>query len=153
MKHPEKWVGFLLLAFFLSGCSRSVSLTDADGRTIDWQSLRGQWVVVNYWAQWCGPCHREVPELNRLDEDPQVTVLGVNYDNKQGAALKRAIEDMGIHYRVLAVNPGEQLGWKIPLSLPATYLIDPQGKLEEARFGVQTRQGLLKRIRQHASIE
>lgn len=150
MKHPVKWAG-LLLCLWLSGCSRHLSLSDASGNTLDWASLRGQWVVVNYWAEWCGPCHREVPELNRLNEDSQVTVLGVNYDGKQGAALKQAISAMGIHYRVLTGNPGRQLGWKLPLNLPATYLIDPQGKLEEVRFGAQTRQGLLQRIRQGAS--
>lgn len=151
MKHPVKWAGILLLILSVAGCSRHLSLSDAEGQKLDWASLRGHWVVVNYWAEWCGPCHREVPELNRLDKDSQVTVLGVNYDDKQGAALKKAISAMGIHYRVLTTNPGKQLGWKLPLTLPATYLIDPKGKLAEARFGPQTREGLLQRIRQGAS--
>jgi len=139
-------IALLLTLALLAGCSRP-QFQDARGGTVDWHSLRGQWVVVNYWALWCEPCHKEVPALNNLDQRPDVTVLGVNFDGKTGKALRGAIRKMGISYRVLTVNPAKQFGWETPIVLPASLLVNPEGKLVEARFGVQTEKGVMARIR------
>ena len=48
----------------------------------------GEWLFINYWAEWCKPCIEEIPQLNALDSTyDQVTVLGVNYDGAEGADL------------------------------------------------------------------
>ena len=58
--------------------------------------MHGQWVVINYWAQWCKPCIEEIPYLNTLDRDyAQVTVLGVNYDGASGADLEQQRKTLG----------------------------------------------------------
>ncbi len=140
-------MALLLMLVILAGCSRT-RFEDARGGTVDWQSLRGQWVVVNYWALWCEPCHKEVPALNNLDQRPNVTVLGVNFDGKTGGALRQAIHKMGISYRVLTSNPAKKFGWESPIVLPVSLLVNPEGKLVEARFGAQTEAGLMARIHQ-----
>ena len=134
------------LVLLLTGCSRG-TFQDAQGRTLDWGSLRGQWVLVNYWATWCQPCYQEVPELNNLDQAPEITVIGVNYDGLQGERLDQAISKMAIHFRVLTSDPGQRFGWSQPVGLPASFLVNPDGELAEARFGRQTRAGILARIR------
>ena len=146
MAHPYRAVLVLSLGLLLAACSRT-QFQDAQGGTVDWDGLRGQWVVVNYWALWCEPCRKEVPELNNLDQRPDVTVLGVNFDGKEGKALRQAIRKMGIDFRVLTTNPAKRFGWETPIVLPVSMLVNPEGKLVEARFGAQTEQGLLARIR------
>lgn len=134
--------GLLLVGtLLLSGCG-GTELPTADGGTIAWDSLRGQWVMVNYWAEWCKPCREEIPELNALDGDSEITVLAVNFDDIQGQALTELGQAMDIRYAMLTRDPGPDLGWQTPVGLPATFIVDPQGELLEARFGPQTEEQL-----------
>ncbi|MDX1587451.1 MAG: TlpA family protein disulfide reductase [Oleiphilaceae bacterium] len=146
MIHPRKVLsGAMLasvLALGLTGCGQSVEMTLSDGESLQWEELRGEWVFVNYWAEWCKPCYEEIPELNALDQHPGITVLGVNFDGETGESLRRVMRDMDIRFRVLEENPAEQFGWSQPLALPATMVINPDGDLVEARFGEQTEEEL-----------
>lgn len=131
----------VLVTLLLAGCDQ-VAFQKADSSTLEWESLRGEWVLVNYWAEWCKPCLEEIPELNALDGHPQVTVLGVNFDGIQGVDLVALGERMGIGFPMLAEDPGPEFGWKLPVALPATFVVDPGGNLLEARFGPQTEDDL-----------
>ena len=109
---------------------------------------RGDWRIVNYWAIWCAPCRAEVPELNELDRLTNITVLGVNFDGKQGAALRSDADELGIRFVVLETDPGTRLGIARPNRLPTTLLINPRGQLIRALLGPQTRASLLDALRQ-----
>ncbi len=126
-----------VLALLLAGCSQT-ELPTASGRPLVWEALRGEWVLVNYWAEWCKPCLEEIPELNALDRDAGITVLGVNFDGVVGPALEDLRATMGIEFTLLTRDPGPEFGWQTPMALPATFVVTPEGKLLEARFGPQT---------------
>jgi len=132
-------VALLILA--MSGCQK-IELERAKGTKLNWDTLRGQWVLVNYWAEWCKPCLEEIPELNELDKAPDITVLAVNFDGVRGDALVELGERMGIEFTMLADDPGPGFGWKLPVALPATFLVNPGGDLVETRFGPQTEEEL-----------
>ncbi len=105
--------------------------------------LRGQWVVINYWAQWCKPCITEIPELNALDQQySQVTVLGVNYDGITGAELEQQLGKLGVEFTTLATDPAPQLGVPRPVVLPTTLILDPDGQLSATLVGPQTLESL-----------
>lgn len=139
-----------LISMLLTGCSEDYGV-DQYGRKVTAEQLEGQWLVINYWAQWCGPCRAEIVELNTLAQQlsvPPVLVLGVNFDQLQGGELSQASNALGINYRVLAQDPAAR--WQLPRSevLPVTYLIDAQGKLRERLVGEQTAAGLSARLAQ-----
>lgn len=144
MKYPALMV--LALALGLAGCD-STQFQKADGQNLAWDSLRGEWVLVNYWAEWCKPCLEEIPELNALDREDDISVLGVNFDGIQGQELVELGDRMGIDFTMLAEDPGPQFGWKLPVALPATFVVKPDGELLEARFGPQTEEQLKELIR------
>ncbi len=146
MKYP----GVLLVALTmgLAGCD-TTEFQKANGQPLAWDSLRGDWVLVNYWAEWCKPCLEEIPELNALDQNDNITVLGVNFDGIQGQDLINLGEEMGIEFIMLAEDPGPEFGWKLPVALPATFVVKPDGELLEARFGPQTEEQLHDLIRDH----
>jgi thiol-disulfide isomerase/thioredoxin len=105
--------------------------------------LRGQWVVINYWAQWCKPCIKEIPELNKLNRQyRQVTVLGVNYDGATGQELELQLEKLGIAFATLPEDPARQLGVPRPVVLPTTLILDPHGQLHATLVGPQTLESL-----------
>tara|TARA_R110002072_G_scaffold1815_8_gene15382 strand:+ start:69053 stop:69502 length:450 start_codon:yes stop_codon:yes gene_type:complete len=107
------------------------------------ESLRGQWVVVNYWAQWCKPCIEEIPELNALnDRYDEVTVLGVNYDGASGAELEQQLQTLNIKFFNLASDPSASLGVPRPVVLPSTLIVNPDGDLLTTLVGPQTLESL-----------
>lgn len=139
--NPAYRCALILALALLAGCDNP-EFQRADGQPLAWDSLRGEWVLVNYWAEWCKPCLEEIPELNKLDRLEGVTVLGVNFDDIQGQDLVALGGTMGIEFTMLAEDPGPAFGWKHPVALPATFVVDPDGELLEARFGPQTEEEL-----------
>ena len=133
----------LALGMLLSGCARPPDLVTLDGRGHRLADHAGQWVVLNYWAQWCAPCRHEIPELNALFKarGRDVAVYGVNYDGVSGTALQQQAAAMGIEFPVLASDPGQALGITRPEVLPTTILIAPSGRRTQL-IGPQTQRSL-----------
>ncbi|MCQ4346894.1 TlpA family protein disulfide reductase [Pseudomonas stutzeri] len=143
----RNWLAGLFL--LLAACGGADWGSDQHGRPVAAEQLEGRWLVVNYWAEWCAPCRKEVPELNRLAEQLQgqpVRVLGVNFDALTGEELRRAVESLGIRYTNLTADPAARLGLTASQVLPVTWLIDPEGRVREQLAGEQTAQGLRERL-------
>lgn len=136
------------IGLILAGCAEDIGV-DQYGRKVAVERLEGQWLVINYWAQWCAPCRTEIPELNALETQlkaQSVQVLGVNFDGLQGEKLSQAAQDMNITFTVLAQDPAER--YQLPRAevLPVTYIVDPQGRMRERLLGEQTAAGLTARL-------
>ena len=135
------FTGLVLLGCAESGPQNPLRL--ADGNITSPELWQGQWVLINYWADWCGPCRDEVPELNHLNESPDgFTVLGVNYDYLEGAELQESIDILGIEFPILIDDPQKLLGYDEATVLPMTVLISPDGKLHRVLVGPQTAESL-----------
>ncbi len=128
---------FAVLLLACSGDSR-----DSDGRVLaalELPAYEGRWVVINYWAEWCTPCIKEIPELNALDAKyPQVAVLGVNYDGAGGAELEAQLDALGVDFPTLLEEPSARLGIELPRVLPTTLILNPDGVLVQKLVGPQT---------------
>jgi thiol-disulfide isomerase/thioredoxin len=144
---------FVLMLFcsiflgFLSSCSQP-DFRDVDGRGITLKELHSKPLIVNYWATWCGPCIKEIPELNELSKQhaAELNLIGVNYDQPEEGEQKRQVEKMKIEFPVLSGEPSVLLGVRIPVVLPTTYVFAPGGKLIATLVGPQTKETLLKAI-------
>ncbi|MCF5713930.1 TlpA family protein disulfide reductase [Pseudomonas tremae] len=135
-------------SLLLSGCGVDLG-TDQNGQKVASEQIKGHWLVVNYWAEWCGPCRTEVPQFNALSEqlkDKKVTVLGVNFDNLQGDELKNAANALGIKFTVLAQDPAEQYNLPPSEALPVTYIIDDKGKMREQLLGEQSAATVMQKL-------
>ena len=130
----------------LSACNHSTP--DRSDQPFSLATYAGQWVVLNYWAEWCAPCIEEIPELNLLQAQHKddITVLAVNFDRVTGAALTTLAQKMGIKFGLIDPDPAETLRLSRPASLPTTYIFDPTGKLAAKLVGPQTSAELLARI-------
>ncbi|MDP9527231.1 TlpA disulfide reductase family protein [Pseudomonas protegens] len=138
----------IITTLLLGGCGNDYGV-DQYGQKVAAERIDKQWLVLNYWAEWCGPCRTEIPELNSLNEQlkgQSATVLGVNFDNVQGEELKGASEKLGIKFTVLAQNPAERFELPRSEALPVTYIIDDKGKVREQLLGEQTAAGVLAKL-------
>ncbi|MCO7570912.1 TlpA family protein disulfide reductase [Pseudomonas chlororaphis] len=138
----------IITTLLLGGCGNDYGV-DQYGQKVAAERIDKQWLVLNYWAEWCGPCRTEIPELNGLNEQlkgQSATVLGVNFDNVQGEELKSASEKLGIKFTVLAQNPAERFELPRSEALPVTYIIDDKGKVREQLLGEQTAAGVLAKL-------
>jgi peroxiredoxin len=113
------------------------TLRSAEGKNLRLKEQRGQVVLVNFWASWCGPCRQEMPHLNRLYDKYRAsgfTLLGVNIDDDPRKATGTAAQ-WGLKFPVLldadkTVSKLYDLG-----SMPATVLIDRDGKVRYLHRG------------------
>jgi thiol-disulfide isomerase/thioredoxin len=131
------------LPLFLALCLLS-ACGDGPG-TVNLASARGHWVVINYWAEWCKPCIKEIPEINQLArEQAGLRVFGVNYDGASGDELQEQVERLGIEFPLLIADPAAELGIQRPGVLPTTLIIRPDGSLAATLVGPQTKESLLE---------
>jgi peroxiredoxin len=134
----------LLLAAFQAGAV-DYELPDVNGQMQSLDQYQGKWVIVNYWATWCGTCMKELPDLVSLHEDNKdrdIVVVGINFESIGNEQLKAFVAEQSIPYPVLRSEPVPvtALG-KVP-ALPTTYIIDPDGKVAAGEVGLVSRQNL-----------
>ncbi len=106
-----------------------------------------KWKVVNFWAQWCAPCRKEIPELNELslgNAEKSLQVLGVNFDDEPHAKTLKIAQKMGIEFSILTIEQVEKLNLQHPVALPCTYILSPDNKLLKVLYGEQTKDSLMK---------
>ncbi len=147
IKKRVNFIGLCLTALLLSACGSSPEFTDQSGNPFKLKEYAGEWVLINYWATWCTPCVKEVPELNALEQaDNNIRVLGVDYDNSPADKLSQSIQKLDIQFRVFQQNPAPQLEITLPDVLPATYILNPEGKVVKQLLGPQTQASLEKAV-------
>ena len=103
------------------------------------KDFSNEWLVVNYWASWCKPCIKEIPELNKLHQSSkEITVVGVNYDGLSGEELAIESSKLGITFPILLSDPSSALETNRPIVLPTTMIVDKNLKLRDKLIGPQT---------------
>lgn len=129
----------MLATCLLFGCSSDASYPLVQGGSLNLTNPE-KLIVINYWAVWCAPCRKEIPELNELATHyaETVTVVGVNFDGSRGQELLGEIEKLGIEFPSLVGDPRGVWGLEPVTILPETLIISPEGKLLHRLIGPQT---------------
>lgn len=142
-KHPAKRIKRTLIfvtallfaarlsAAALSGPAPDFTLKSNSGDNIKLSELRGQVVMINFWASWCGPCRQEMPLLDQLYQRYQpmgFTLLGVNVEEDSSAANK-VLKEIPVSFPILYDNRNKVSESYQVRAMPSTVLIDRDGKM------------------------
>ena len=111
------------------------TLKDVDGKEYSKESLKGKIVVMNFWGIWCGPCRREIPQLNKLvkqyEDRQDVVFLAVSSDPVD--KLKHFIQETEFNYRLISEKNATDLSTKIidlgMIAFPSHAVLDKDGNV------------------------
>ncbi len=122
--------------------------TLADGSTHTLRDLRGQKVLINFWATWCAPCEVEMPDLERAAQqlgDTGLVVLAVNH-SEQVDVIERFAQKLGVTFPLIA-NPDRDIiqGFGV-INLPTSYFIDTDGIVSYKHIGLMNFDFIKQRV-------
>ena len=132
----------LFCLFILLSCQNN-NIKVFDGSDTSLSKLNGNWIVINYWADWCAPCIKEIPELNEFaKENEDLFVYTFNFDHLEIEDLAPLTKKFKISVPSLVTHPREIWGIQTPPAVPATFFINPNGELVLSLFRPQTKDKL-----------
>ncbi|MGL3607737.1 DsbE family thiol:disulfide interchange protein [Rhizobium sp. G187] len=111
------------------------ALEGADRPALTTAAIQGKLTLVNVFASWCVPCRQEHPMLLELSKDPRVTVVGINYKDRNDNAL-RFLGELGNPYKAIGVDPNGKaaIDWGV-YGIPESYLVGPDGTILYKKVG------------------
>ncbi|WP_220099576.1 TlpA family protein disulfide reductase [Alteromonas lipotrueiana] len=109
----------------------------SEGVKYQWSELKDDWVVINYFAPWCAPCLKELPELNKFaDNLPNHTHLfAINYDPADQLQAQALKQKYNIQFQVIVAEQQTYLPMTPPPALPATFIVGPRGQVVKTIMG------------------
>jgi len=132
----------LFCLFILLSCQNN-NIKVFNGSDTNLTKLNGNWIVINYWADWCAPCIKEIPELNEFaKENKDLFVYTFNFDYLEIEDLEPLAKKFKITVPSLVTHPREIWGIQTPPAVPATFFINPNGELVLSLFRPQTKDKL-----------
>lgn len=133
-----------LLASYESENPVDFTLQRLHGEAVKLSGYREKWVVLNYWATWCAPCRKEIPDLSALNEArDDVIVLGLAFEDTEIENFDEFLEEFQPSYPILLVDvyaPPEPFG--APRVLPTTIILNPEGYAVKTFLGPVTREDI-----------
>lgn len=116
------------------------TLTDVTGVEHQLSQYRGQTVVLNFWASWCGPCVAEIPDFARYAaEHPEVVLLGLAAERNEADAVSTA-ERLGAEYPIIMA--GDVSNTYDVSILPTTVVVEPDGRIKQVSVGAMSYRAL-----------
>ena len=130
----------------LSEAAPPIELASLDGAPLRLADQQGKTVVINFWANWCGPCRQEVPEFSRFANDhPDIPVWGLAVDSGDSTEVRRSAQQFGIEYAVAVSDSATVSAYSIN-AFPTTVVIGPQGTVEHVTVGAMSYDQLMRAV-------
>jgi cytochrome c biogenesis protein CcmG/thiol:disulfide interchange protein DsbE len=125
------------------------SVKTLEGERLRLSDLRGEVVLVNFWATWCPPCRREMPAFQAAYEryrDRGFSVVGLSTDLGGRDAVRAYVKQAGVTYPVALASEGVRLAYGGVSMLPQSFLVDREGKVRKIVRGAFEEEALRRSL-------
>ena len=138
-------------AVFAQGKKASdFELKTSDGKTVQLSQLKGKVVLLNFWATWCGPCRKEIPDFLEVYKEYKgkgFEIVGVSLDEEGWSVVNPFVKQYKINYPVVIGNGKIVRAYGGFEYIPTTFLIDKQGTIVHTFTGLVTKAELQRRLK------
>ena len=131
------------LLLMLSIQAYGFQFQDTTGKIHKLEDYKGKWVLINFWATWCPPCLKEIPDLISLSKDRKdIMVIGVAMDSDDPRIVMEFVQSMAINYPIVFGNREIAAQLDDVSLLPSTYFYDPEGNPAARQQGIISRESI-----------
>ena len=112
-------------------------LETLDGEKKKLSDLRGERVMVNFWATWCPPCRAEIPDLQKFHENEDITILAVNLTETEQDMdkVEEFVDDFGMTFPILLDTETEVADTYKIQPIPSSFMVDSNGRIQFVALG------------------
>ncbi|MDP3148703.1 MAG: TlpA disulfide reductase family protein [Ignavibacteria bacterium] len=147
---------FVLIMFMFSNATFAqekkapdFSLKSVDGKTVKLSDYKNKIVIIDFWATWCPPCRKGIPDLIELQKEfkKDLVILGISVDSDTKPDVPGFIKSYGINYTVVY---GDQATAKLfggVSGIPTSFLIDKKGNIVDKHVGLVPKETLANGIK------
>jgi cytochrome c biogenesis protein CcmG/thiol:disulfide interchange protein DsbE len=113
---------------------KELTLKDLEGHDVRLSDYRGKVVMVNFWATWCPPCRKEIPDLIKLQRDygsRGLQVIGVTYPPEDLAEVRQFVREAKVNYPIALGSKETRMLFSSSEALPMTVVIGKDGRVRD----------------------
>lgn len=126
------------------------SLTDVNGKAVSLAQFKGKVVIIDFWATWCPPCRRGIPDLISIQKEfkNKVAIIGISLDTDTKAQVVPFMKSMGINYHVVYGTNDVVSAYGNIEAIPTSFVIDQNGKIVAQHVGLTPKETYIEEINQ-----
>ncbi len=125
------------------------TLVDTKGKKVRLSDYKGKVVIIDFWATWCPPCRRGIPDLIDIQKEfkNKVSVVGISVDTDTKGDVPSFIKNIGINYTVLFASPEVVQAYGNIEAIPTSFIIDKKGNIVNQHVGLTPKETYISEIK------